>query len=289
MYDLTSFLTAVASSAACIVAILGGFIASKLISIDGERASVIARLKEIDEEMKYRIKTRDTAQKENDEDDALDFINEHLEELKNGTSLTEVYKAIPEPELSVETMQLYWQKAINVSSAFQAKIEHLNGEKLNADCVPESLYCLYHESNLEYQVCKLLGDDLYTRYKRNTDPLSVAINPKYPPSFENMHRYRWNQQKVSEENAAIGLLALQAKNLKAQITSLKKPKGMKIGLTIFALFSISCIIMPLALSPFTTDNLQCYNLTKWGVLGAFLAGLGGIFAYLIYLLHWKQK
>lgn len=212
-YDLTAFLTAVASSAACIVAILGGFIASKLISIDGERASVISRLREIDEEMKYRIKTRDTAQKENDEDDALDFIYEHLEELKNGTSFTEVYKAIPEPKSSMEIMQMYWQKAINVSSAFHAKTEHLNGEKLNADCVPESLYYLYHESNLEYQVCKLLGDDLYTRFKRNTDPLSVAINPKYPPSFENMHRYRWNQQRIAEENAAVGLLELQAINL----------------------------------------------------------------------------
>ena len=288
-YDLTAVLTTIAAASASIVAILGGFIASKLISIDGERNSVIFRLREIDEEVKYRIKTRDIAQRENDEDDALHFICNYLEELKNSTSLTDVIKRTSEPDLPIETLHLYWQRAITASSAFQTKIEHLNGEKLNGDCVPESLYCLYHGSNFEYQVCKLLGDDLYTRYKKSNDLFHVTDNPKYPSSFENMHRYRWNQQKIAEENAALGLLELQVRNYKIQATSLKKPKGMKIGLTIFAIFSIGCIIAPLALSPFTTDNLRCYNLIKWGVLGLFFFVFFSIFLYLVYLLLWIQK
>ena len=288
MYDLTPFLTTIAAASASIVAILGGFIASTLISIDGERDSVLSRLTEIDEEIAYRKKLRDMAQKENDEDDALDFINDHLEELKNGISLTTIYKTIPEPDLPIETMQLYWTKAISVSSAFQTKMKHLSEEKLNTDYVPQSLYGLYHESNLEYQVCKLLGGDAHSRCI-SSNPVYAAFNPNCSPSFENRHRYRYNQQKIAEGNTIIVLLELQIRNLKAQITSLQKPKGMKKGLAIFALFSIGCIIAPIALSPFTTNDLLCYNLIKWIFLTVFISGLGSIFLYLIYLLHWKHK
>lgn len=288
MYDLTSFLTAVASSAACIVAILGGFIASKLISIDGERDSILSRLKDIEEELAYRGKIKDTAQRENDEDDALDFIEKHFKELQGGASLTEIYATIPEPDFPIEKMQPYWQRAIAVSSAFQSKIEHFNGEKLNADYVPESLYCSYHESSLEYQICKLLGNDLHVKCSQNGYPY-IAMNTVLPLRISNGYEYRDNQQKISEQNAAISLLGMQAKNLKAQIPSLKKPKGVKAGLVIFALFSMGCIIVPLALSPFTTDNLLCYNLTKWIVLIVFFFGLSSIFAYLIYLLRWNRK
>lgn len=87
MYDLTSFLTTVASSSAGIVAILGGFIASKLISIDGERDSVLSHLKEIEKELFYHMAERDKLQKEDDENKVLNFMTNRLDKILSGDEL----------------------------------------------------------------------------------------------------------------------------------------------------------------------------------------------------------
>lgn len=51
MYDLTSVLTTIAACSASIVAIIGGFIASRLISINADRDEVNTRLSETEEEL----------------------------------------------------------------------------------------------------------------------------------------------------------------------------------------------------------------------------------------------
>lgn len=48
MYDLKTVLTTIAACSASIVAILGGFIASKLIAINAERDEVNTRISELD-------------------------------------------------------------------------------------------------------------------------------------------------------------------------------------------------------------------------------------------------
>ena len=55
LYELTSFLTTIAAASASIVAILGGYIASKLISLDSERNENIDRIKEIKEAVKIPL------------------------------------------------------------------------------------------------------------------------------------------------------------------------------------------------------------------------------------------
>ena len=103
-YDLTTFLSTIASASSGIVAILGGFIASKLISISGERDTVLLRLKHIEEEIDYRTREREKAQFENDEDDALDFIREHAKDMWNGLSLEDAYKTADAPRISRENI-----------------------------------------------------------------------------------------------------------------------------------------------------------------------------------------
>lgn len=58
-YDLTAVLTTIAAASASIVAILGGFIASKLIAISSERSAALDRLKQVNEELNFRVSERD--------------------------------------------------------------------------------------------------------------------------------------------------------------------------------------------------------------------------------------
>ena len=118
-YELTSVLTTISAASASIVAILGGFIASKLISISGERNAVISKLKEIDDEIAYRTELLENAQYENDEDDALDFIKKHVEHLVEGDSLEEVYDADDSPGIEYEILYPFWAKAEKISLQFK--------------------------------------------------------------------------------------------------------------------------------------------------------------------------
>ena len=60
-YDLTAVLTTIAAASASIVAILGGFIASKLIAISSERSAVLDHLKQMYlKEIRSRQKTMRT-------------------------------------------------------------------------------------------------------------------------------------------------------------------------------------------------------------------------------------
>ena len=64
---------------------------------------------------------------------------------------------------------------------------------------------------------------------------------------------------------------------------------MKSGLVIFALFTVFCIIMPLAFSPFSANNYRTFIIVKIVFLLLFSAGLLAIFAYLVYLLKWDEN
>ena len=113
-YDLTTVLTTIAAASASIVAILGGFIASKLIAISSERSAALERLKQIDEELAFHVSERDKFQAENDEDDALDFIRDAIDDLYNDIPLETVYSNVDHPRIPMETLKPYWDRAVTL-------------------------------------------------------------------------------------------------------------------------------------------------------------------------------
>lgn len=290
MYDLTSFLTTVASSSAGIVAILGGFIASKLISIDGERDSILSRLRGIEKELSYHIAERDKLQKEDDATEALDFIKDHLDEMLSCDELEPIYQLEPGVQLSLERLMPYWEKGIEIGREYIQEIQ-LQKTRMNDVYIPDTLVQRYRGCYFEYELLHLIGE----KVKRDSKKAENSRNSYYsfPPIDDLVAPARFyhasNDRYINEENHAISLLSMKKQLLEEQIPELKKPKGMKSGLVIFALFSVFCIIVPLGMSPFTTDNVLWYNWVKRIIMGLFVLGLVSIFSYLIYLLSWKNK
>lgn len=290
MYDLTSFLTTVASSSAGVVAILGGFIASKLISIDGERDSILSRLRSIEKELSYHIAERDRLQKEDDATEALDFISNHLDDILSGDRLEPLYKLEPRVQLSLERLTPYWERSIELGKEYIQELE-LQTTRMNDACIPDALVQRYRGCYFEYELLHLIGN----KAKRDSRKAENSRNPLFilPPMDDIVapmrFRHASNGRYIDEENHSISLLSMKKQLLEEQIPELKKPKGMKSGLAIFALFSVFCIIVPLGMSPFTTDNVLWYNWVKRIIMGLFVLGLVSIFSYLIYLLSWKNK
>lgn len=296
-YDLTAVLTTIAAASASIVAILGGFIASKLIAISGERSAVLDRLKQINEELEFHISERDTIQAENDEDDALNFIRDAIDDLYAGTSLENVYSNIDHPSISIESLKPYWDRAVTLKKQFREQVE--KHDALNEDYIPESLLLAVKEDDFGYEVLLAIGEKLRERIRAAERIREKANNPigLIPPDISDLktftgtasgYSYRKNCDSIQEHNSAITLLELQKKHCNEQISALKNPRGMKLGLLIFALFTACCIIAPLVASPFATESYNDFVKAKVIFLGLFGIGLISIFGYLIYLLKWNQ-
>ena len=300
-YDLTTVLTTIAAASASIVAILGGFIASKLIAISSERSAALERLKQINEELAFHVSERDKFQAENDEDDALGFIRDAIDDLYNGIPLETVYSNVDHPRVSMETLKPYWDRAVTLKEQFLEKLNQR--DTLTEDYIPESLLLDVKEDDFGYEVLRALGRKQMEKIRASERARARASSPFgfTIPDINDLvmtdvmadvpvsgYSYQKNCDSIQEHKSAIALLNLQKKQCEEQISTLKKPRGMGIGLLIFALFTIFCIIIPLGCSPFSTDSYKAFIIAKSVFLGLFVIGLIAIFGYLVYLLKWNQ-
>lgn len=299
-YDLTTVLTTIAAASASIVAILGGFIASKLIAISSERSAAWDRLRQINEELEFHIAERDKIQAKNDESDALDFIQTAIDDLWAGNSLENVYSNVDHPDISIECLKPYWDRAVILKEQFQEQVKKQG--QLNGDYIPTSLIFTVREDNFGYEILRALGKKLKKRIRAAERAREKASNPfglvtpdigDYEFDTSSVsgggYAYHKNCEAIQEESAAIALLELQEKQCTEQIQALKKPRGMKSGLVIFALFTVFCIIVPLAFSPFSVNSYLAFIITKIVFLILFSVGLLAIFSYLTYLLKWDDN
>ena len=155
VYDLTNILTTIAACSASIVAILGGFIASKLIAINAERDEVDTRISELDEEIAFYTNEQTTLQRNLDEDDALDFIIDNIENIIEERSLDEIYKEEERPRLTKDVLRPYWERG---EKAYQLLYDILSQKddedyEENDDGVPSEVAKTITEE-FEYSICK---------------------------------------------------------------------------------------------------------------------------------------
>ena len=82
-------------------------------------------------------------------------------------------------------------------------------------------------------------------------------------------------------------LRLKLELLEQKKEALKRPRGITIGLWIFATFSFVNMILPLLLYGFDISDIKTYRWIKYGSIGMFALGLIATLGYLIYMLKWN--
>lgn len=112
MYDLSNVLTAIASCSATFVAIIGGLIANKAISDSSEKGSIRNQLKQINAEIHSNDTRIDELSRWLEEDDAEEFIGDHLDNLLQLRQLEDIYDSSSKDEPTFEDLQPYWERAI---------------------------------------------------------------------------------------------------------------------------------------------------------------------------------
>ncbi len=287
MYDLTGLLTTVAACSATVVAIIGGFIASKLISIGTERTEIINKLSEIDKEISFRKNEADDLQSDIDEDDSQDFIVEHIDDIIEENGLDAVYKFEDQPPIDKDALRPYWEIAQTVykrTREFFDKQDDMAECQMNKDDIPV-LLAKQMGTDFEYDICKEILDN---NSKKNNILGALSISALSAPRLPGMW-YHKAKEKVSDNKSAIKWLEIQQQNLNVKKAALQKPVGMMGGIIIFILFAIANIILPLVLTPFCTNDHRVFCLVKFGVISLFAIGLCMVVGYLIYLLKREPK
>lgn len=288
-YELTSLFTAVASASASFVAILGGFIAGKLISINGNREAVIAKLTKIEQQQSFKQSELLGLQRIFDEQNALSFINENIDAIINRKKLSDVYRSDIQQVISREDLTPYWNRALNLLgellNAFEA---HKDGETLNEDHLPSSFAEKYCQDHFAYSISSKIMHSL-DRQRGYNDYLGVIPNLDSNYFVAEALSTKMDTSKIDELKAELKWIKIQREQLIEEKKSLSKPKGMKAGLIIFAFFSLFCIVLPLVLSPLSVDSLCTFWILKSLILVLLVAGLFSVFTYLAFLLNWGEN
>lgn len=155
---LYKFFYSIAGCSATIIAIIGGFIASKLISISADRDNLLDKIKEINDELGMKSRQHNDLVEKINDDDAFDFVRDNISMLLNDKTIDVVYKTEEKPVLEYSIMEKYWNRALEIYD----EIENLDEDffiQVNSDKVPVVLANKY-TNDFDYNVCKKIIREL---------------------------------------------------------------------------------------------------------------------------------
>ena len=271
---ISSLLLTIAGASASFVAILGGFIASKLIAINSERDAVQSKLKEVKYQRHLKTEERDMLRRSMDEEDAICYIHNHMEGVVSGLTLDVVYEENELQTIEYETLLPYWKLAQMYIELFE---EHLQKEDLqfNNDYIPSELSEEYTGDLFAYEFLKMYAGWGFSDYFEDCEPMTRR------------EWYEGARNRVLELNTQAAALDIQEQIYGMDLDRLRTPKGMKSGLLIFALFSVFNIIIPLFLSATPLSDKACIAVL-YSSIASLTLGLLATFCCLCQMLIWKK-
>lgn len=282
--DYSSFFYSIAGCSATIIAIIGGFIASKLISISADRDNILDKIKEINDELNVKTKLHKDIIKRLNDDDALEFVKDNISMLMDAKSVDVVYKPEEKPTLDYFTTEQYWGRALKLCEEI-AGLDVKQFEKVNSDKVPIEIAKKY-TNEFEYGVCKKVFHELNKSVKRSyQNPFdfssSIDIEDIGPINT-------WYQQKSDEaeklENR-IAELEFEKRQYEEKKKQVRKPRGMMSGLILFIVFSILGVFLPLICVLVNgVLNSMCMAIISLCLFGCCVFVT---FVYMALLLRWK--
>lgn len=293
---MEALLTTTAQCAATIIAIIGGFIVTKLISHSAESKEIEIRLCDITEEKGYRIKKVEEIRNTLIEDEALDLITDVISDfIDENISLEDAYNK-ERYDFTREEIQPFWDKANKAVKGLKNAINEQKSQ-LNDDNIPVDYAKTL--TQFEYSVCnRSIQEVSYraeverinkSRTNRPFDYLSVDIPPMKPMHISSI----WSVKQIEGEKRThenhINLLELQEKQLLIRKASIKISHNLLTGLFVFLYFAVVSIVFPmtiLAVLPIGNENTVL--VLKIIIILLFVSGFTAIIIYLVSFMRVKK-
>ena len=241
IYDLTSLLTTISSASASFIAILGGLVASKLLTISSERDAVLTNISEIDKKISAKESQKNTLQKENNDSDALDFVESNIAGLLHQIPFERVYENSTNKTLSIDTLLPYWEKSISINAQLQHNlIPGISGSEIYESLKTEAKREYSQDSfarDASLIIINYLEDDYNHKHLSPFLTASSVSQNMFRSSFMDRQHYEYNSRTISELTVALDSLYFQKAQYEKDKELLKTPAGVSHGLNIFGCFS----------------------------------------------------
>lgn len=286
--DLTSLINTIITSVAALVAIIGGLLVSRVISLANDQHFIKRQLGDINLKIKHKEQLHRKIEEYLFEDDLDDFVTiKNLKLLLQGRSLKEIVKESEYDYLTIEELLPHFEVLLLIKDEV---IELFQDENFSSEWFAERLDMknVIYSNRIEWYERML---EALIQFYTPKDPFS--FNFPYQSSFPTLSGVSDYKQKVKEkeqlENELI-ILKSQKQELVSSVNEYFQIKGIWVGIGVLAFVSFLGILYPASLLPY---NLEAYNdlKTKNLLIAIFAVCLVTIFGYLIIYLSAiiKQK
>lgn|SRR5699024_10410887 len=296
--DLNILISSIITGTSALVAIIGGFLVSRVISLSSERSAIERRLREINNDISIKEEMYDRSVDLLLEEDADDFILEHYEALFfSEKSVEELLDKDNYNDLTVEKVNPFIKQFYFVKDEVITLIDKYERDTLpkDFDDIIDGISELSTPNKKTWY--ELVYDIIYENLPREQPTNSFGIPHAIisPPINHNLIKPVSEQQRYREMVKERDLLSDDLKSLKTQKKEQKKllddygtPQGMWSGLGVLIYACIVGIVYPSTLLPYPTEYYDDIT-TKWFVLGLFFSELVVLFVYLGFSLYRLTK
>jgi hypothetical protein len=291
--DPNWLLSTVVQSTATFVAIVAGFIISRLLALSAERSGIQTKVRDIKLQLGIKKQILDDLEKRLLEMDADDFLEKSyvlnmIIESDGQISLREVLKQVTDYNRSEDELRPYWDEAVKATkNAFRIVKDNFSELEKNEDTDVFLKNLGVDLSSYRWKIYHLVFFKMLDEYEKERNPFGAIINstakihiPEFPSIDENT-RYRVIEQDIEIIERDEYALEKQLSDLEAQLKQLGQPQGVKLGIIFLVYFSLVGIVIPAFFLPFPVE--QFTSAYKWGIFLLFISGLVFFVLYLVKL------
>ncbi|MED3627826.1 hypothetical protein P4478_12245 [Bacillus subtilis] len=292
--DLNGLISTITTSTAALVAIIGGFLVSRVISLSSEQTGIKRKIREIDNDLLAKKELLQNVEDYLLEDDARDFLEDNIIKILQQETLSEIINQDTNNNRSEEELKPYFNEMQNIIKELYTLINKLEkfGDDFD-DFYKENNHSLKDiEKRDLYEIAyEGMMDLIRDSQSQNSDPFAIGLNlsslSSFRPRSVNLE-YRDKSKERDRLDADIRVLELQIEEQRKILNDYGKPHGVWGGFAVLVYACIVGIIYPSMLLPYPTETYND-NLTKYWLLFLFFSQLVALFVYLAFAMFKLMK
>ena len=279
--DLNNLITTTTTSTAALVAIIGGFLVSRVISISSEQNGIKRKIREINNDLIAKRDIITNIEKYLFEDDLNDFVtNKNINRMLSGESLEDIIEEDEYTFLSMQELEPYLRQLREIANELYGLIENTDEVYTKFSQFNKEFYDFVYPDRKEWYA--MIFEEIYKLSQpQPTGMLSgfgsfISGNPNTD--------YRESKKEKERLENEITILDLQKNEQIKILDDYGQPKWIWSGLFVLIYASIVSIIYPSTLLPYPPNTYNDIQ-TKWLILSLFYSQLFALFIYLGFAMY----
>lgn len=282
--ELDSLITTIVTSTAALIAIIGGFLVSRVISLSSEQNGIKRRVREIDGELEVKKYLKDEIEDLLFHEDADSFIASNIKELfDDNIDLKTIIDNDHDNQLTYKQLIPFVRNFKNIRDEMISKVDSLwPPEEIDLDdFLKENKLKLIYPMKKEWY--EWVYNELHEKWQDQLPPIERAMSLSTTSNIGSSHY----EDSVKKHESIMDEISLLEKHRTDQINILKdygQPHGVLGGIIVLGYASIVGIVIPSIFLPYS-NAITTPFWDKWILLSLFFSQLAALFIYLGYQVH----